>query len=160
MTCQRKLETESRKLYFHGMGSVETGTTEKTEVKRKKKRKGKIGLSDGSKSTQFKPGNQAAKKGAIPRVEADFDMLAAMRHVLVNPESTDKTAGEKAIREWLKKAPAAFMQEKQRLETESGPADKPAETDAEDAVEETEDDEEVRLQIEELLKKHQMEAKT
>ena len=78
------------------------------------------GRSPGSKLTQFQRGHPGRPKVPPPeRVEGSFDRLGAMRHVLLNPPSTDRSEGEKACRVWLKKSPGPFMEVLDRLEREA-----------------------------------------
>ncbi len=114
----------------------------------------------------LKPGQEIGPDGKIvntkalgnlpPRVESDFDLLAAMKHVLANPPKVNPpdTEGEKAVREWLKRAPGAFMERMAELEHyESAVPNPGGNSDVSDALV-TESDEELREAIVVLLRKH------
>lgn len=88
----------------------------------------------------------------------EFDRLKAMRHCLANPPSSDKTAGEKACRAWLEKAPGPFMETYDKLEAQAK-RDAKIDVGEEEEVEPTEDDDALRDQINELLMKHAARAK-
>src|SRR5579859_980402 len=79
------------------------------------------GRSEGSKRTQFKPGNNAnphGRKGKPPPVLSDefHGELETMRHVYRTGESADWTYAQVAYRRWLKEDVCAFFKHLTRLE--------------------------------------------
>src|SRR5262245_11933642 len=118
------------------------------------------GRSPGSKATQFQPGHPGRRKPPqSERVAAGFDRLAAMRHVLSNPASTDATEGEKACRVWLRKSPGQFMEALDRLEGGPKATTKDECATSEQPLVPTESDMELRRMIVELLDRHEKAAR-
>jgi hypothetical protein len=87
------------------------------ETQAEKKPDGR-GKSPGSRKRQFGPGGKLPnhdhgasrpKEDELEPAEGDFDLLAAMRHVLSKRASLDNTILQKECRAWLKAKKSVFM---------------------------------------------------
>jgi len=122
----------------------------------RKGRKGRPPNKTSLKPGQVPPGCYRDAKGVVRRIETPdtggedgtdalaefrtFDRLAAMRRVLNTPRSRDSNPGLKAVRAWLEKSPAAFMESLERLESEARLAEQKADPSAaQEHVDETEE---------------------
>lgn len=75
------------------------------------------GQAEGSKATQFRPG-QSGNPGGKPKEDRDHvpDLLKAMRWVTTRPESKDRTQLQKECRAWLKEDRSRFLSRMADLE--------------------------------------------
>lgn len=95
----------------------------------------------------------------VVKVPGEFDRLTAMRHVLANPPSADRTPGQKWCRQWMEKSPGPFGDAYDRLEAEAKRAAAGENAGEEEVLEPTESDEELSQAITELIQKHQPRGK-
>lgn len=94
------------------------------------------------------------KQMPVVKEPGEFDRLTAMRHVLANPASADKTPGQKWCRQWMEKSPGPFGDAYDRLELEAKKAAAGKNAAEEEVLEPTESDEELAQAIKELIQKH------
>jgi len=73
------------------------------------------GHAEGSKQTQFQPGHPGSKKGG-GRKPRQSVLLRDMLKVYRQDEALDRTDGQRALRQMLKKSPTAFIRELADLE--------------------------------------------
>jgi hypothetical protein len=75
------------------------------------------GHGEGSKRTQFKPGNPGGPgRGGKKLSEEVQDQLTVMRHVVSTPPTADQTYQQRAYRQWLKANLSRFMTKLVNLE--------------------------------------------
>ena len=108
---------------------------------------------DGRAATQFKPGNPGprhGRKGQGRGLRKPPKLLADMRRVYAQPESKDRTPGQRRCRAWLDADPAGFLSRMADLEKAHAPVAQKAENAAAKAKPPAEPEEDLRE--EEVLK--------
>jgi len=86
------------------------------------------GHAEGSKQTQFQPGHPGSKKGGGRKPRQTSMLLQAMQWAFCQPESKDKTDGQRACRQMLKEDPTTFIQTLMTLQKEQAAAEAKAAT--------------------------------